>query len=615
MLLKTVEPKDARGCLQASTLFGGLDAAALDHVLGAMEWFVVGGGETLLRVGDPGDALYIVVAGRLSVVLHLPGKKEVVVRELGRTFTVGEMALVTGAPRKATVRALRDTQVGRLSRESFDQLVELNPKLAMRLTRVLAGWVDPKHQAARSSLAPSTVAVIPLPGTASLDVVAQLEQQLTGTLLHLDAARVDATFGPGTAHAASGTDKEPALAAWLNEQEALYGLVVYETDADLTSPWTRRCMRQADRVLVVASDSSRADDREVAAALAQIDALGGTAPRELILVRRAGAGDPWGTGEWLKRGRFVRHHHVRDKRPTEWARLGRHLTGTSLGLVLGGGGARGFAHLGVIRALREARIEVDLVGGTSMGAFISAQVACGFDHRTMIEQNKRMWIGLQPLWELTVPVVSLLGGQRAIQGLKEVFGERAIEDLPLDYYCVSTNLTRGEAVVHRTGALGRAVLASFSIPGVAPPVVEGGDLLVDGAVLNILPTDVMRAAESANIVAVDVSPLEDFSVDARHLQSPSPVQFLGDRLNLFRAGRKFPSIMHILERAAMLSSAHISKAERLIEEIRYIDPPVSKFDTFAMKSIAEIEQLGYEAAVKQISTWTKREPTVSQGAM
>src|SRR5262249_14962002 len=135
---KTAEPKDARACLRASTLFGGLDEATLGQVLAALEWMLLGGGETLMQAGDPGDGLYMVVTGRLAVVVHPPDRPEQVVRELGRAGIVGELSLVTGEPRSATVRALRDTVTGKLSRERFDQLVRDHPHVALRLTQVLA---------------------------------------------------------------------------------------------------------------------------------------------------------------------------------------------------------------------------------------------------------------------------------------------------------------------------------------------------------------------------------------------------------------------------------------------------------------------------------------------
>jgi NTE family protein len=608
---KTAEPKEARACLRASKLFGGLDDAGLAEVQAALEWMVLGGGEALMRVGDPGDGLYLVVTGRLAVVVHPPGRPEQVVRELGRTAIVGELSLVTGEPRTATVRALRDTVVGKLSRERFDQLVEEHPHIGLRLTRVLAEWVGRPERAPRTS-APSTVALLPLPGADLSGALAQLELGLGQRVRILDADAIDAQLGPGAARAPVGSERDEALTALFDAEETAHPLILFAADREWSSPWTQRAVRQADHVLVIASPRTRPDAPEVAAALASLGRAGNDRPKELVLVRDPSLAEPRGTAAWLRLAKFTRHHHVREGSARDWARIGRHLTGRTLGLVLGGGCARGFAHIGVLRALAEAGIDVDMVAGTSMGALIAAQCASGFDPREMIAQNRQLWLKRAVLRDYSLPVVALLGPRRAEFALKELFGDRQIEDLPREFFCVSTNLTKNECMAHRTGLVRHYVLASMSIPGVAPPIVEGGDLLVDGGVLNILPTDLMRQAGAGTIVAVDVSPLEDFSVDARHGKAPGPIEFLAGKLNPFQTQKGFPSIFHILERTAMLASSHISKSERMRSEIVYIDPPVSRFDTFDMKSLEEIAEIGYRAAVDRIREWRKGGGTLQE---
>src|SRR5205085_1247357 len=154
---------------------------------------------------------------------------------------------------------------------------------------------------------------------------------------------------------------------------------------------------------------------------------------------------------------------------------------------------RGFAHIGVLRALDEAGIPVDAIGGTSMGAFVGAQRAWGMDWRAMRDFNARCWNELKPLNDYTLPMVSLLAGTSFLREMKRFFGDARIEDLPLDYFCVSSNLTRGEAVTHARGRLWFWMCASMCIPGVAPPLVDEGSLYVDGGVLDNVPLDAMRA--------------------------------------------------------------------------------------------------------------------------
>src|SRR6185437_7568175 len=126
---------------------------------------------------------------------------------------------------------------------------------------------------------------------------------------------------------------------------------------------------------------------------------------ELVLMHR-GSDRAFGTIEWLRHRTIAGHHHVYAAQSGSYDRLARFVTGMANGLVLSGGGARGFAHIGVLRALREAAIPVDVIGGSSMGAIIAAQFAAGFTPEAMVDLNRRAFSG-SDLSDLTVPAVAL----------------------------------------------------------------------------------------------------------------------------------------------------------------------------------------------------------------
>lgn len=153
--------------------------------------------------------------------------------------------------------------------------------------------------------------------------------------------------------------------------------------------------------------------------------------------------------------------------------------------------------------------------------------------------------------------------------------------------------------------LRRYVLASMAIPGTVPPVVENGELLVDGGVLNNLPTDLMRDTGAGTVIAVDVSPERDFSVSTDVDRAPGVVDFV---VGMARDGNRFPNIFRILQRTSVLASAHASARERLRDDVRFIAPPVAAYDTFAMKSLDEIIDLGYQATVEAMATWPSATP-------
>ena len=589
------EPSRARSSLRDSTLFGALSDDELSAVLATLQWLLVPGGETLIRYGAPGDALYLVTSGRLAVSVPGPDGTERLVREVGRSATVGGVALVTGQTRTATVRALRDSVVGRLSAAAFEELVDRYPGLALALTRVIAGWLLPGQEP--RGWAPATTVVLPLGETDGRWFATTLADELGSRARVLDPTTVDAVLGEGSA---GGPGREADLAAFLDEEEATHPLVVYLADPDPGSLWTRRAVRQADLVLAVADAGL---DPAAAAVRTSLDAVREAVPgvpMELVLVHSRPGRPPRGTRSWLAGGRFRRHSHVRPGVPLDWRRLARHLSGTAVGLVLSGGGARGFAHIGALRAFDEAGFEIDRIGGTSMGALIGGLWSCGHGPDEIIDLNRRVWLGIKPTRGYTLPVVAMLGARRTQRGMVELFGDARIEEQWQEFFCTTTNLTTNVCHAHRHGLLRRYVLASMAIPGIVPPVVENGELLVDGGVLNNLPTDLMRDTGAGTVIAVDVSPERDFSVATDVQRAPGVVDFLVGRA---RHETAFPNIFRILQRTSVLASAHASARERLRDDVRFIAPPVAAYDTFAMHSLDEIIELGYQATVEAMRTW------------
>ena len=218
-------------------------------------------------------------------------------------------------------------------------------------------------------------------------------------------------------------------------------------------------------------------------------------------------------------------------------RLARVVSGRGVGLVLGGGGARTFAHLGALAAFRDAGVPIDLIGGCSGGAIFAGQHALGWSIDRMREAAWQCFVARGGLLLPTFPLLSLISERPFLRILQELFGDARIEDLPIPYFCVSTNLTRRALVVYREGLLRAAVRASMSVPGVAPPHVKGGEVFVDGCVLDPLPVATMRQLGAGVVIGVDVSATDGPSV-SDHLDSlPSLGAMLWERVRERMTGR------------------------------------------------------------------------------
>jgi NTE family protein len=186
-------------------------------------------------------------------------------------------------------------------------------------------------------------------------------------------------------------------------------------------------------------------------------------------------------------------------------RLARVMAGKSIGLVLSGGGARAYAHIGALKAMRELGLPIDFISGASMGAIVGACAAMGWTDQELEERIRDAFVRSNPLGDHVLPVVALTRGKLVEERLKKHFGDALIEEMQTPFLCVSSDLAGGVAKVHRLGRVRDALRATISLPGILPPVVENGALLVDGAVIDNFPLDLMAAAHRGQTIGIDVA--------------------------------------------------------------------------------------------------------------
>lgn len=586
--------------LEASDVFGSLDRGVLREIADRAEWMELRSGHVLFRQGEPGDAMYVVANGRIRVNQVQADGTERMLAEIGRGQSLGELALITGESRTTTAYAVRDTGLIGVSKDLFDRLLKRHPGEMMQVARSIVSRLEraiaESHREGR--LTTRTIAV--MPGHAGAPV-AEFAHRLVTSLgqdtptLRVDPMRVEAALGSGYASTAfDDAGANQYLVAWLNGLEARYHHLVYQA-TDRTDPWSRRCLRQADRIVVVV------DAGEKAVRTAQVKLLqeeGVRAPLELAVVHageQVGAADTLGWQSLLRAGA---RHQVYDK-GRDIPRVARLITGRALGLVLAGGGARGFAHLGLFRAMAERNMEVDLVGGASMGAFIAAMHAFGLDVEQMTATARDIFVDHNYLNDYTLPRISLISAGKFTRRLEALFGNAQIENLALPYFCVSTNLTRGASVLHDQGLLRTWVATSMAVPGFAPPIVYKGELLVDGGVSNNLPTEVMQQMGRGRIVASDVAPGEDLRLNGLGDDGPVP-------LSSVKNGPKPPSIFKLLFRTATMPSELEQRTRASVADL-YINMPVGGIGMFDWETMDRVVKLGYEHAARALDDYLASE--------
>ncbi len=581
--------------LGLTRLFGPLQESVLRYVESRVQWVRLQAGETLFSEGDSGQDLYFVLGGRLRA---MAGGR--VLSEMSRGESIGEIALLTGEPRTATVVAVRDSELVRISRETFEEIVHKYPKVMQVIAGIVVRRLRAKERASGAHAGGLCIAVMAI-GTAgsTADFTEQLVKALgnIGPTLHLSGKRIDALLNqPGIADSSRDDVAGMRLTAWLEEQESQYRFLVCEA-ASSPSGWTLRCLRQADEILLMAQAGSDPEpSRTEKALLGGHDAVS-KARQTLILLHPDGSRVPAGTERWFNGRTVQRHFHIRQNQPEDFARAARCLTGQAIGVVFGGGGARGLAHIGVIRAMREAGVPIDMIGGTSMGAVIAGALGMGFDWQEILEISRTGWLRHKPHKEYTLPFISLIRTRVLDRWAKEVYGDTDIADMWLNFYCVSCNLTTSQTVILEHGPLWKAVRASSSLPGVFVPVLREGNVFVDGAIVNNLPGDVMRKRSCQKVIVVDVGSETTFAF--RIAEFPSPWKFLWNSILPFGNRVDAPNIAAVLMRATEVGS-HQKTDEVKRDADLCLRPPIDEFGVLEFASIDRIVDVGYRYAREKL---------------
>lgn len=531
------------------------------------------GGETLIAPHTPPDNLYLVRSGLLAV----SDSSGVLLGLVGAGEIVGEMAILTAERHFNQVTALRDGIIDALPAKHFLEHAAATPTLMASVAKVIA-----MRSQSRLPPAPPARAIL----VASIDPGLDPHQLCAW----LAAACVRDGLRATTADQASAASEN-----WLDIAEHDHNLVLIAAAWD-EPEWSARCQRQVDRVLLLASADNvpRPDCGLCASEPMQ------THQRVDLVIEHQSLVGRRSVSAWASETRAARVFHV-DRYGDGIDRLARIMTGRSTGIVLSGGGARAFAHIGVLARLRESGIPIDLVGGTSMGAIVAAGLAAGWDDRDMDVRIRRAFVETNPLDDIAVPILAMTRGRKVEKRLREHFGDLAIEDLEIPFFCVSTDLTGGHHRLHHRGRLDHALRASISLPGILPPVVEGDSVLVDGAVLRNLPTDIMRRMHEGLVVASDVG--RDIALTPEALQPPS--SWL--RWFLSGAWRGGPPIVSVLMRAATVATNLEIAAAKDAADV-YIMPELSGIEIRDWQAYPQAVAAGRAAACAAADHLQNRQP-------
>ncbi len=570
--------------------FGG---AADPGLAGRLQRRELRGGEWLFREGEPGDSMYFLVRGRLQALAGT-GDGLKLLGEVLPGDSVGEAGILTGDPRSAGIRAIRDSLLIRLDKADFQALAASHPEMVMKLASHVARLMQRNLRGTgNTQRAFGTVCLVRLHDSERVrDGVETLISRLCNgrRALVVSPRRLAAAGAPAAGFDPNGP-LSPSLREWLENQEDDYPLLVYICDAR-NDAWARFALRQSDITLWMA-DAGKAPDLVL-----PDPALKPAGKQALVLHHEAGR-PIRNTGQWLQDRAYDFHLHRRQDHPADLDRLERILTGQAVGLVLGAGAVRGLAELGVYRAMVELGIPVDWVGGSSIGSIVGGGIAMDWTPEHATAMARESFVKGKPFSDYTLPMISLIRGQRMVRLLRKHL-DVAIEDLPIPFFCVSSRLDQGEVHVHEQGDLVDALRASAALPGVLPPAVVNSELVVDGAVLNNLPVDIMLARPVKKIVAVDVSFRGTRQVDFE--ETPGTWALLRSRWLPFGKRYRVPGLATLIMRATEIGTLAQARERSLAADI-LVAPPVRHFRMTDVKAFDDIVRVGYEEGLARLAPW------------
>lgn len=548
--------------------------AALRDIAKSGVHYCVPSGCPLFLDKEPAETIWFVLSGSLAAFRQgLDGKQDFI-GHIRKGEPVGEFALIAGEPHSGSVFALRDSEVLALDRITFNRLVRRHPELMANLARTVL-FRSRQNRRKNPRAEPRIFALVATSTTINVKARALSLQQGLARL--------------GKTALIVEQSNEDFYGAWFEQAERNNDIVILVVETQY-SAWSNLCQRQADRIWVLARgdnppEPSRANLKSLEHQRFQMI--------DLIVVRTKGSRGETYAGSWKQATQALRVFNWQTETQLDVDRLVRIMAGRSLGLVLGGGGARAYAHVGAVRALREAGFNFDFVGGTSMGGVVAACIAMGWDDSEIERRIYEAFVRNSPLDDFLLPVVALTAGKKVDRRLQENFGDTKIDDLMTPFFCVSTNLTKGTNKIHDSGSLRDSLRASIALPGILPPVVWDDDVLVDGAVLDNFPVSAMRDAHRGLNIGIDVA--QQHAVNTEHFRNP-PSFFEWVFKNGFK---KAPPIAELLMRSATATLVNAAKSD---EPDFLIVPQLAGIELRDWKAFDKAVEAGYTATTRALQS-------------
>lgn len=621
----------------------------------ALEWISIKSGGKLISEGQDANAIYFVLNGRMRVY-----NKQETIGDYGQGSTLGELETMSGEKYAGSVVAVRDTELSRFPKTLVECLARQHPSVTFEMSRMVVQAMRLRNLQTTEEPNISDFKTVAILRTSAALPVEDFAFKLSDSFAELGKVVKVLTHSAIMQHLGRYTHLKLGslrLKAYLADLEEKNDIILYVADSENSSQWSRTCIDQADCVLLLADGSAPPVFSDVERMMVKSPTL---SRAHLILLHNDKVVSHGSTAKWLKHRPWISaHYHVqipfesegihqgdaaksrvqrkfnqiktrvqdelrvlqhRQKKSgdnmlsdsyasrhleykNDINRLARVLAGEAVGVVLGGGGARGLSHIGVLQALEESGVPIDLVGGTSIGSFIGGLYAQDNDIVPLMRKSKFFSVRMSSFWrlilDLTYPMTAWTTGHAFNSAIWKCFGDSRIEDFWVRYFTNTTNLTDSKMEVHEKGYAWRFIRASMSLAGLLPPLEEKGKMLLDGGYVDNLPVTEMKKMGARYIIAVDVGAVDD-TTPMKYGDTLSGFGALINKFNPFSITPNVPNIAEIQQRLTYVSSVKALEEAKNAQGVIYLRPPIDNYATLDFSKFDEIREVGFQYADVEI---------------
>jgi len=586
-------------------IFSALNDKAIKKILSQSKKVHLKKNDCLFKQGDFSTDLYVLICGKLVVTVKPDRNPIKFIREILPGDTAGELGAISHEPRSATIKALEKSILLRITYENFRDLCAEYPSVIFRILDILTERSRNLIQHI-SSDKPERKHIAILPANKKVSI-AQFTEKMQTMLKDIPGIAFISDYDRVLRKETQKTFREHVEELSSQNNFIFYLLALHKTDL------AKICLSKVDMIYVIGSGDSNAYLNDYTRKIIHDDEFTYKAKPELILLHSKKKKFPHQAAAWLKLGKFGFNHHVRYAQDADWQRIIRFMTGKAIGVVLGGGGIRSWAHIGAIKAILESGFPIDAIGGSSAGAIVGGYYALNETYEDARQQLQELSVATNrsiAVTNLTYPAVSFFNGKDYTEKQKDMFGSIKIENLWLPFFCVTCNLSRNTQVVHRRGYLWRKIRASTAVPGIFPPVVIHNKIHVDGGIINNLPVDVMKNITNSFSMIIAVQ-LIHHDVDDTNYTFPPILPFtvtVLSKLHIAYKNYKFPPFVDTFLRALLVGSSVKQRENSLMADI-LVAPDLSDYSLLKIDKNQETEimEIGYKTTIKAIKKWHSKQ--------